>query len=347
MSDEDTGLEEAFRAGLEHRAAEVDTSVDVLAPALTAARAQRRRRRVAGGAAGLAAAVLVTAVVVQNTGGADGPDGVTVLDDQEPLPTRWRVEAWHGLQVEVPADWAWGSAPLESAGEMLRCGGPDDPQPYVGRPVMASDVCMMMKHFEPTQPYVWLGADEEPGTKDVGHGLVQKTVEVQGTTLTVAARSQGLIDHVIDSAAPVSTCRASLDEAPEVESMLTEGLRDPSSARVCAYRREEGASTWELVYATTLDAAQATTYHSQVYDRGREWAPDFCDTYVAERVLVTIVGDDPYGNTEVTQDTVVDPQCGEVSGSPGMVSPLSAKGMRAWSQNGAQVSLYGLIGPMG
>ena len=45
--------------------------------------------------------------------------------------------------------------------------------------------------------------------------------------------------------------------------------------------------------------------------------------------------------------TVVDPACREVSGSPGMVSPLSEAGMDAWAQGGLPVTLYGLIGPMG
>jgi hypothetical protein len=354
MSD-DSSLEEAFRTGLQRRADDADTTVDVLGPARSVARGRTRRRFAVTGAVGLAAAALVTAVVVQNTGGPDGPDGTAILDDTEPLPTRWRLEAWHGLQVEVPADWSWGSAPLETAGEMLRCGGPDEQRPYVGRPVMASDLCMMMKHFEPTQPYVWLGADVEPGTKDVGHGLVQTTVEVEGTTLTVAARSQDLIDHVIDSARPVTGCRASLDEAPTVESMLMEGLADPQSARVCAYASRDGSAVYDLVYATELDAAHATTYHSEVYDGGLRSSPRFCNeggtvdlSRAPDRVLVTISGRDPMGgDATLTQDTVVDPSCREVSGSPGQVTPFSDRGMESWAVDGLPVTLSSLIGPQG
>ena len=199
-------------------------------------------------------------------------------------------------------------------------------------------------------PYVWLGAAIDPGTVDAGNGYTQETVEVAGTTLTVATRDPALRQRIISSVGTVdSGCAPGLDTAPVVESMLMEGLRDPSSARVCAYRQEEGGSAWELVYATSLDAEQATAYHSQVYDGGFESSPDFCGASVAERVLITVTGADPYGGpgSEVSQDTVVDPSCDEVSGSPGMVSPLSEKGMKAWSHNGAQVTLYGLIGPMG
>jgi hypothetical protein len=344
----DTTLEDAFRAGLQRRADDVDTAVDLLGPARSAARGRRRRTWVAG-SAGLAAAALVGAVVVQDVGTDNGEDtGTTVADGPStPLPTEWRTEAWHGLQVEVPADWGWGAAPVDTLGDSIRCGGPYDGTSYVGRPVSATDVCSMTKHDETTSPYVWLGADLAPGTEDLENGFVQTTVEVDGTTLTVAADDPRLTQRILDSAAPVTGCAASLPSAPTVDMMLMEGLRDPSSAQVCAYRKDEGGSAFDLVYATVLDPEAAATYHSEVYDGGRESSPEFCRSSLEERVLVTIAGDDPYGASDVTQATVVDPFCREVSGSPGMVTPLSDEGMAAWSSNGAAVTLYGLIGPQG
>lgn len=346
MSD-DTRLEEAFRAGLQRRADDADTTPDLLGPARAAARGQRRRRFAVTGAVGLAAAALVTAVVVQNAGGSDGPDGTTVLDADEPLPTQWRTEAWHGLQVEVPADWAWGSAPVASAGESLRCGGPDGDVPYVGRPVMASDVCTMAKHFEPTAPYVWLGADVDPGTRDVGNGLVETTVEVEGTTLTVAARSQNLIDHVIDSARGVDGCAASLGAPPSVDSMLMEGMGDVTGARICAYSRVDAEDgTYRLVYGTTLDAAAAERYHAALYDGTRQNDETFCDQQ-DEMVLVTMEGTDRYGDVAVSQDSVVAPFCGQWSGGPGSVTPMADEVVDTWAVGGLPVTLYSLIGPMG
>ena len=67
------------------------------------------------------------------------------------------------------------------------------------------------------------------------------------------------------------------------------------------------------------------------------------DVPASSRVLSLV----PYGSSDVTQATVVDPFCHEVSGSPGMVTPLSDEGMDAWAQDGLPVTLYGLIGPMG
>ena len=120
MSD-DTSLEEAFRTGLQRRADDVDTAVDLLGPARSAAAGRRRRAWVAG-SVGLAAAALVTAAVVQSVG--DEPERGTPVADapSEPLPTEWRTEAWHGLQVEVPADWGWGGAPDAcGVGAVLGC----------------------------------------------------------------------------------------------------------------------------------------------------------------------------------------------------------------------------------
>lgn len=362
MSDQ-TRLEDAFRVGLQRRADDVDTTVDLLGPARSAARGRRRRARVAG-AVGLAAAALVTAAVVQSVG--DEPDRGTQVADPpaEPLPTEWRTEAWHGLQVEVPAHWGWGAAPTTmsfDAQTLLLCGGPGalvgpdgrhlvNPvrsEPWVGRPVMASDDCAGEPFPEPEAPYVWLGAELKPGTLDVGNGYLQETVEVGGTTLTVATGDPALTRRILDSVQPVAGCQASLADPPSVDFMLIEGLREPTSAQVCAYRREQGASSWDLVYATTLGPKDAADYHSQVYDGGFESSPDFCGDGGDERVLITISGDDPYGGDEVTQATVVDPFCREVQGAPGMVTPLSDRGMDAWSGNGARVTLYGLIGPMG
>jgi hypothetical protein len=365
MSDE-TRLEDAFRAGLQRRAEDVDTNIDLLGPATKAARGRRRRTWVAG-SVGLAAAALVTAVVVQNVGTDTDQDAVGRPEADrpgEPLPTEWRTETWRGVQVEVPADWGWGTAPTTMSFDpqtALLCGGPGalvgadgghqvNPvrdEPWVGRPVMASDDCLAPPYPAPEAPYVWLGAALEPGSVDVGAGYTQETIEVDGTTLTVATADRALRQRILDSATPIEACAAALEDAPVVDSMLTEGLREPSSAQVCAYRREQGARSWDLVYATTLGEEDAATYHAEVYDGGFESSPEFCGEGADERVLITITGDDPYGGSEVSQATVVDPACREVQGSPGMVTPLSEAGMEVWSQNGLKVTLHALIGPMG
>jgi hypothetical protein len=355
MSD-DNRLEDAFRAGLQRRADDVDMTVDLLGPATVAARAQRRRRVAVTGAVGLAAAALVTVVAVQDPGGSRGDDGTQVSDPgpSEPLPTRWRTETWHGLQVEVPADWAWGASPGScGVGAVVsadgRRGGVDfHGTPYVGRPVSNTDICGSPPG-PPRADRVWFDADVPVGENELGDGYVETTIKVDGTLLTVATDNPALAEHVLGSVRPTVGCEPRLDAAPTVDSMLMEGMRNPRSAQVCAYARDwdDETAPYELVYETSLDATDAAAYHGEVYDGGRESSAAFCNPDNPERVVITIVGDDPYGGSEVTQTTVVDPICREVSGSPGMTTPLSDRGMKAWSQNGLQVTLYGLIGPQG
>lgn len=363
----DEQLERTFRAGLEHHADVVDTRAPVVAAARSTVRRRRRSRWAVGLVAAGAAAALVTAVVVHDPSD-EGPrdnDDAQVIDPgpSEPPLSAWRSETWHGLTVDVPADWGWGTAPITMSFDprsRLLCGGPGhlvradgkklvNPErdtPWVGRPVMLSDDCLSGAYPPAVAPYVWLGAALPPGTVDVGNGFTQETVEINGTTLTVATDDPALTQHILGSARAPEGCEPSLDAAPAVDSMLTEGLRNPSSAQVCAYSRGEKGSTFELVYAMTLGAEEAAAYHAQVYDGGFESSPAFCADG-DELVLITITGDDPYGADEVSQATVVDPECREVQGSPGMVSPLSDAGMAAWSSNGVQAVLHAFIGMLG
>jgi hypothetical protein len=190
---------------------------------------------------------------------------------------------------------------------------------------MASDACTGVDDTTPSAPYVWF--DVLPvGGRELGDDYFEYTVGVGATTVTIVTDDSALLNRIVDSVRPVEGCRKRLPTAPLVDSMLVEGLRDPHSAEVCAYRPAEDGS-YDLVYATTLGEREAATYHAQVYDGGLESAPEFCGEGVGERVVVTITGDDPYGGDEISQETVVDPGCREVQGSPGWC-PRSAT--RAW-----------------
>ena len=38
------------------------------------------------------------------------------------MPTEeWRTEYWANVAVDVPADWGYGGAPVESAGDVVAC----------------------------------------------------------------------------------------------------------------------------------------------------------------------------------------------------------------------------------
>jgi hypothetical protein len=216
--------------------------------------------------------------------------------------------------------------------------------PWVGRPIMLSDVCLGEPYPTPEAPYVWLGADVEPGVVELGDGYVQETVETFGTTLTVATDDPALRQQIIDSAQPTVGCPSRIETAPRVDSMLTEGMGRVDYAQLCAYAR--GGFGFDLTYAVSLDAAAATATHVGVYAGQRQTSPELCDSR-AELVTIMFVGEDRYGSDPVTQDVVIAPQCQEVQGAPGQVSPLADGAMLPWSRNGLQAVLRTFIGGLG
>ncbi len=273
---DDHDLERLMRAGLERRAGAVDTTAPVAARAATATRRRRRGRTAAGVAALAVAAVAVTGVVVDRSGAPGSSPGVTDQVHDEPIPTTWRTEYWHDLQVDVPADWGWGGAPAPGYGGdgPLACGavdmvGPNGEQlrqedrtmPYVGRPIAQTDMCAVgIEDETPQAPYVWLGAAVEPGTVELGDGYVRETREVNGSTVTVAAQSVELRRRILDSATGGETCFSELEQKPvPTQSPGAEGSAalQPESLTVCAYREDEQTGSLDLAYATVLDRAHA------------------------------------------------------------------------------------------
>lgn len=365
---EDDELAAVFRDGLQRRAQDVDASVDMLRPVTSAARRQRRRRFAVTGGVGLVAAALVAAVVVQNTGGASGPDGPKgpqVVDhgQSDSLSTGWRTEYWHDVQVDVPADWGWGTAPITmsfDARTPLLCGGPGamvrpdgkrranaaNGTAWVGRPIMMSDDCLAPPYPPPTAPYLWFDAARAtPGTVDLGNGFTQESVEVNGSMVTVATQDPELRQRILDSATGGETCSARLDQPPSVESMLTEGMGEVRSAQVCAYRLGD-RDHYDLVYATTLEQSAAKAFAESTSSAPTQVDPEFC-TIADEYVVITLTGDDPYGTEPVSQDAVLNTGCGDVEVTPGNIRVLTDEAKRPWSQNGIQVTLFSFIGMLG
>jgi hypothetical protein len=274
-------LEQLMREGLQRRAEDADTS----APVVDRARAARRRRR-GGRAAIVLAAASVVAVVATGVvlGGNDPNEGSSgQVGEPGPMPTEWRTEYWHDMQVDVPADWGYGGAPMDGgvacyATAMVTADGQrlkrDDPtMPYVGRPIALTDVCQRYPFIgpdadAPVAPYVWLGAAVEPGTEDLGDGWVQQTVEVNGSRLTVATDDPALRERILASAEGGETCMSDVDTQAESDAFpryVPGNPDDVASMTVCAYRVEEGedvtgGQTADLTYATTVDEDAAREY---------------------------------------------------------------------------------------
>jgi hypothetical protein len=344
---EDSELDRLVRASLERRAGEMDTAAPVAEHARGAVRRRRQGRIAVGAAAALVLVAAVTGFVVR--GDNDRPPPVTDRGE-DVLPTEWRTEYWHDMKVDVPADWGYGGAPVESGG-LMSCfpgamigpdGAPMEGQPtrgYVGRPIVLTDVCVPYpdnRPDAPQAPYVWLGADIETGTVMLGNGYVQETVKAQGSTLTVASDNPGLRQRILDSAAEEGeTCLSEFERLPRLKDL---GF-DPSTRTACAYRWN--GTMWRLAYATDLSADQAgkfTRAFASAPERGHSGFD--CDVgMVEEFVLLEIEGTAYVAYFEKF-------------GCPAFISldksvHLTPELMDPWSGNGFRAVLSYLIGPQG
>ena len=353
---DDPEVERLLRASLDAHAAEVDTAAPVAARARAAARSHRGRW-IAAGAAVAVAAVAVTAVVVDRSAppSSDEPPVATPSTSAPTVPAGWRTELWHDVSVQVPADWGWGTAPTTTGGgdpSAYLCGGPgairaadgeDLVNPvatmaYVGRPIMLSDVCgggPMLEH--PEAPYVWFGAQVEPGTVDLDDGYVQDTVEVGGTTVTVGASDQALRERILSSVARQDRCPATV--APvglDLGAGVVDG-QDELSAQLCAYGRGDD-DRYELVYGRDLDARAWGRFDRAV---GRAPQADRVCKSTGDLIVVTATSD-----TDATQTWIADLACDTVASRDGRQS-LTIGVLDALAGMGVRSTLRTFIGMLG
>jgi hypothetical protein len=358
MSDE-TELERVFREGLRRAADRTEVGVPLIARSRAGARTRRRRRWGVASAVVAVVAVAGVTAVVQGGDVADPTADQTVTQPSFAPVTEWRPESWHGLTVDVPADWGWGTAPIslgDDRGQAYFCGGPgadlgvggarpaESDTAWVGRPIMLSDACGNDLDWAPAASYVWLGADVPEGGVSYPDGFNQTTIAAFGTTLTVGSPDKRLADHILGSARATTDCEAQLPSRPEVVGMPIEGLDPVHSAQLCAY--QQGDDGFDLVYAATLDEATAKGLYAGD-GLGAKAAQDFCASKFKEYVLVRFSGKDAMGDAELTADWVVDPGCQQAEIGPGFVLPLKDSALAALSRNGLPVVLRSFIGMLG
>jgi hypothetical protein len=280
-------------------------------------------------------------------------------------PAGWRTELWGGVSVEVPADWAYGGAPMVSGGDTVACwagamvsaagarvpGGDERSTPYVGRPIALTDVCQAYPFIgpdsdPPSVPSVWLGAAVEPGSDDLGGGWVRKTVAAGGTTVTVTTDDPGLREQILGSVDGLDTCTSSLPGPTRVHDMLIEGYGRPKSLEVCVFRRSDSGEL-ELAYGTVL-GPQAARAFDEALGRAEPRRMVCGDEPPFEWVTLQMTGTS-YPNAPVgvggTQDMVIG--CGVVEVGPGQTYELDEELLDALRVDGLPAVLYPLVGGQG
>src|SRR5262249_52161420 len=140
-------------------------------------------------------------------------------------PHSWRYESYAGVQVQVPATWGWGGAPMrsdifEGKNSLGSCGSstaavqsPEDSAAYIslqtgftGRPTMMSDICVPWgaAGVMPRGDALWFASPLDVGVKSVG-GVVAETRAVGSQHVTVFSTSSALRRQILGTATAVDT----------------------------------------------------------------------------------------------------------------------------------------------
>lgn len=361
-------IEQVLRAGLEAKAFDADVAV----PVVTRAReqvARRRRTRWSVGAAAASVVLVVGGIAALTAGGErkeSGEPPVVNRPTVTELPggnASWRTEYWGGVAVDVPIVWGFGGAPAESGGEVVACYpesivGPDGSRRrpgergWVGRPIAVTDVCARYPWIEyspqeePAAPYVWLGAEVEPGTVEYDNGYVQETIEVAGTTVTVAHDDADLREVILDSARPGRLCDVALPGIPDPRAGVAPERRGGLIlAEVCAYRLGDTGEL-ELSYAAPIEPADAESAFAAA-----EQAPAArgdCIDLSFELVVLHATYNDEFPNDVLERTAVYETGCGgTVALGAGDVRVLTPEAVAPWAANGIPAVVYGPSGGKG
>ena len=268
------------------------------------------------------------------------PEAVATAGPDARPPAGWRTEWFRTLAVDVPDDWGWSQGPLRSGGLLVRCSGGGDDAAYVGRPVPASDLCVLLEHEEsPEHPSLWFDAPLEPGAEDLGDGWVRETVVVDGVAVTVTSDDPALRAQVLGSARQQDECAPDLSRPlPDRFQTTTEGPGTLLTAVVCGYRVLDGDrdAVPALAYARVPTEEEVRAVWER---RGRAQDCLVEPTLTTDVVVLETTTRDDFGAADaapLTQRVVGLVACPQARSA---VAPVVDAGMRA--------TLGTYIGPMG
>ncbi len=254
----------------------------------------------------------------------------------------WRTESWHRVQLEVPASWMLGFAPMRRpAGTALSCGvGPQPPEravrsaPYVGRPVSGSDACRSGRPegLDVPADVVWFGSP-----LPVGERAGARTVAVGGTRVTVAAEDPAVRDHILRSVRPVDVDAHGCPARKHLNrGWPTEGFGEVLHFAVCAYDGRD------LVWSGQRGVADAERFVRAV-DHGsppRSWPRQL---QTGQSVVLRVTADDPYGKGDAVVDYEVRFDPARIEVADGRVVALTPATVRPWASAGLRLYCAGPV----
>jgi hypothetical protein len=300
---------------------------------------QRRGRAVWVTVAAVLALVVTVAVVSRVT---RTPPGVITYPSVH-APADWRYESYDGVQVQVPATWAFGGAPLHADffhGRLAACGANQAEvlssadnatyvtslTPFVGRPSKMTEACVPWGSdgAMPSGTAVWFGSPLAVGVRDVGP-VRAETRAVGGQHVTVFAAESALRRQILGTAELMDVdgngCPTRAVQVPTAgPASLT-----PTSLSVCVYSQDTGTAA--LMWSGRLGTRPARTYADASQQAGHDGRT--CASVPTGRwVALGLHGDGG------TRWDVVDLRCGAIERPGGGTVPLTPSTVRAWAHDG-------------
>lgn len=293
--------------------------------------------------AAVAVVVLVASVAFVNHA-TRTPPGVVHYPSGS-VPAAWRYESYGGVQVQVPATWGWGGAPIHSevfGGSGLGgCGAdqaavrsPDDHSsyitsltPFTGRPVKMSDQCVAWGSdgTMPRTDAVWFASPLPVGEKLLG-AVVAETRIVAGQHVTAFSRDPQLRRQILGTAQQVDVDANGCPTQPVLTSVAGAGSAVPESLSVCVYSQDTGSSV--LLWSAHQGSAAALAY-TRAFASATAHGSSCAATPQGEWVALGIR--DGRGGAE--RWDLLDPRCSRLVGH-GSESTLTVGDVAPWAGGG-------------
>jgi DNA-directed RNA polymerase specialized sigma24 family protein len=320
--------------------ARATTAPTQLARPLASTEAPRRRNGRAIGVSVVAVLVLVVTVAGVSRATRSAPGVITYPTVH--APADWRYESYDGVQVQVPATWGYGGAPMQADflhGRLAACGANQasvlssadtatyvtSATPFVGRPSKMTDACVPWGSdgSTPTGTAVWFASPLPVGVKSVG-AVVAETRAIGGQHVTVFAGQSALRRQILGTAEVLDVdANGCPTRAVQVPAAGPASSR-PSSLSVCVYSQDTGTSA--LLWSGRLDADTAQTYADAVRHAGHS-GPACSSVPTGRWVALGLHGDTG------TRWDVVDLRCGAIE-RPGGTVLLTPATVRDWAKDG-------------
>ena len=324
----------------DHLHARATAAPSQLARPLATTEAPRRRHGRAVWVSVLAVLALVVTVAAVSRATRTAPGVITYPSVH--APADWRYESYDGVQVQVPATWGYGGAPLHAdflRGRLAACGANQasvlssadtatyvtSATPFVGRPSKMTDACVPWGSdgSTPTGTAVWFGSPLAVGVKNVGPVLAE-TRAVGDQHVTVFAAKSALRRQILGTAEAVDVDANGCPTRAVLVPTAGSASSTPTSLSVCIYSQDTGSTA--LMWSGRLDARTAQAYADALRQAGH--AGPACESVPTGRwVALGLHG------AGATRWDVVDLRCGAIE-RPGGTVPLTPATVREWARDG-------------